>query len=385
MLKRRLMTPGPTPVHPEASLALGADHPHHRTPEFKAILQRLRRNLGRVFRTGGEVVVLTSSGTGAMEAALTNLTRPDDQVAVVDSGKFGQRWLDLSKAFQRRAAVLAPPARRHAQAVEIESLLRENPGCTALFFAATESSTGARADVQALARAARAVGGDDLLIVVDAITEVGAAPLEVDDWDLDVVIGGSQKAFMIPPGLAMLSLSRRAEERLEVTGGSGLYFDLARELAAQKGKSTTAWTPATALFIALDVAVGKMIEAGMEQVWSGTERLARMTREGLQAMGLELFSETPALSLTAVSAPEGIDSGKVVSELESAFGIRMAGGQANLKGKIFRIAHLGFIDEVETLGTLGALGITLQRLGAPVDVAAGLAAASLVMGESPGS
>ena len=382
MLKKRLMTPGPTPIPPEVAGALAAPHPHHRTAEFRELTGQVREGLREVFRTGGEVILMTASGTGAMETALTNLTRPGDVVVIVDSGKFGHRWLDLATAFGRKPVVLTPEAGHPVEPAEITRALQENPAATALFFAACESSTGVRVDCRSLAAAARKAAGQRVLVVVDAITEVGAAPVETDEWGLDAVVGGSQKAFMIPPGLAFLALSARAEARLASTGGAGLYFNLGRELAAQR-QNATAWTPSTALVSALHAALTSMLAQGMETIWADTERRAKMARAGVTAMGLELFAAAPAVSLTAVKSPEGIDSGKIVSRLEADFGVRIAGGQGDLKGKIFRVAHLGYIDEIETLGTLGALGITLNRLGVRADTASGLAAAAQVMAGSP--
>jgi serine---pyruvate transaminase len=381
MRKPRLMTPGPTPVLPEAALALGAPHPHHRTPEFKATVTRVRGKLRAICRTPDEVLLLTSSGTGAMEAALTNLTRPGDTVLVVDSGRFGHRWLDLCAAFGRRGVGVPTAAGRAVDPGAVGAALEEHDQATALCFAACESSTGVRADVQAVARAARRAAGERALLLVDAITELGAGPLETAAWDLDVVIGGSQKAFMVPPGLSFLTLSGRAAERLAATGGAGLYFNLARELKAQQ-EGSTSWTPATALIHALEAALDRMLADGLETIWAATERRARMTRAATVAMGMTLHAVAPAVSLTAVNAPPGIESGTIVAGLESGFGIRIAGGQGDLKGRIFRIAHLGWIDEVDTLGTLGALGVTLNRLGFAADTAAGLAAAAAIMAEA---
>jgi aspartate aminotransferase-like enzyme len=372
------MTPGPTPVLPEAAVVLASPHPHHRTPAFRQVMARLRHNLKEVFRTSGEVLVLTSSGTGAMEAALASLTSADDPILVVDSGKFGGRWTEIAAAFGRRPVVLQPPRERAVSAEEVRSAVRANPGARALCFAACESSTGVQADSRELAAAARQVGGDGLLVVVDAITALGASPLETEAWDLDVVIGGAQKAFMTPPGLAFLALSSRAQARLAETGGDGYYFNLNRELAAQK-KDSTAWTPATALAGALDAALGRILEEGMAAIWAATHRRARMTRAAVTAMGLEVYARNPAASLTAVKTPADIDSGEIVAALEADHGVRIAGGQGELKGKIFRIAHLGYIDEIETLGTLGALGITLKKMGAGVDPGAGLVAALAIM------
>jgi aspartate aminotransferase-like enzyme len=374
MRKERLLTPGPTPVHPRATSRLAAPQPHHRTPEFRERLARVRRGLQAVFRTGGEVVLLTSSGTGAMEAALVSLTGPGDEIIVVDSGKFGARWLEIGAAYRRRTVTLRPPRNRPVSPREVAEAVRDHPGARALCFAACESSTGVRADTRELTAAARREAGDRLLVMVDAITELGAAPLEAEAWDLDVVLGGAQKAFMVPPGLAFLALSPRAEARLAETGGGGYYFNLHRELHAQR-QGNTAWTPATALVAALEAALERMLEEGLQEIFAATRRRAEMTRAGITAMGLELFARVPAVSLTAVMAPPGFDSGRIVSRLEADYGLRIAGGQAELKGKIFRIAHLGYIDEVETLGTLGALGATLQAMGARVDPAAGLAAA----------
>ncbi len=382
MRKARLMTPGPTPVHPAAAAALAAPHPHHRTPRFREVISGLRASLADVFRTRGEMVLLTCSGTGAMEASLVSLTRPGDQVMVVDSGKFGGRWRDLCAAHGREAVVIRPDPRQAVTPEEVGAAAAAHPRASALCLAACESSTGVGVDVQAVAAAARAAAGDRLLLLVDAITAVGAAPLEADAWDLDVVIGGSQKAFMVPPGLAFLSLSTRAQGRLGETGGGGLYLDLARELKAQR-EGSTAWTPSTALAFALEAALAALLAEGMEAVWAATERRARMTRAAVAALGLTLYPRSPAPSLTAVEAPPGLDSGSIVASLEQEFGVRIAGGQGSLKGRIFRLAHMGYIDEVETLGTLGALGITLRRLGVDADPAAGLAAATRILtGES---
>ena len=378
MRKPRLLTPGPTPVLPEAALALAGPHPHHRTEEFRGVVRRLRERLREVFQTRGEILLLTSSGTGAMEAALGSLTRPGDTLLVVDSGKFGRRWLEIGAALGRRCVPIAVPPRRALAPEGLAAALAGEPGAVALCLAACESSTGVRVDLEALARTARAAAGNRLLLLVDAITELGAGPVRTDAWDLDVVIGGSQKAFMVPPGLAFLSLSERAVARL--APGGGFYFDLTRELAAQR-EGSTAWTPAIALFAALDVAVGRLLETGMEAIWHATDRRARMTRAAAGAMGLEVWPLDPAVSLTALSAPAGIDSGRIVAEVERSWGVRLAGGQGDLKGRIVRVAHLGWIDEVETLGALGALGLALGRLGHRADTAAGLAAALAVMAE----
>ena len=379
MRKPRLLTPGPTPLLPEAALAMAGPHPHHRTEEFRTVVRRLRSRLQTVFQTRAEVLLLTSSGTGAMEAAVGSLTRPNDTLLVVDSGKFGRRWLEIARALGRRPVPIAVTARHAVTADQIRAALAAEPGAVALCLAACESSTGVRVDLPAIAAAARAAAGDRLLLLVDAITELGAGPVHTDAWDLDVVIGGAQKAFMVPPGLAFLALSERATARLEP--GGAFYFDLARELAAQR-EGATAWTPAIALIAALDVAVGRLLEAGMETIWQACERRARMTRAAVGAMGLEVWPLDPAVSLTAVRAPAGLDSGRIVAEVERAWGVRLAGGQGDLKGRIVRIAHLGWIDEIETLGALGALGLALGRLEHPVDTAAGLAAALTVMAEA---
>lgn len=375
MLKKRLMTPGPTPVHPDALAVLGSPQPHHRTPDFRRVMARTRRRLGEVFRTTGDVLILTSSGTGAMEASLVSLTRPGDHVVVVDSGKFGGRWREIALAHGRVPLVVTPPPRQAVSPQEVARVVSSAHGAKALFFAACETSTGVRVDTQAVAAAARKAAGPDLLVVVDAITELGAGPMESQAWDLDVVIGGAQKAFMIPPGLAFLALSARATAFLEAGGGSGFYLNLALELKAQR-QDSTAWTPASGLIAALDIALERLLDGGgMEQIWQATEQRAAMARASLRAMGLSLYATDPAVSLTAACAPEGLDSGRIVAEVERNFGVRLAGGQGSLKGKIFRIAHLGYIDMVDTLGTLGALGVTLERLGAPVDTAAGMSAA----------
>ena len=319
--------------------------------------------------TKNDVLVLASSGTGVMEASVSNLTSPGDKVLVLTAGKFGERWTGLAKAFGCAVNVLSAPYGETISLEEVRAKL--TPEVRAVFVQATESSTGARHDLEGIAKIVRAHGGasgNDALLVVDAITGLGTTHLDVDGWGVDVIIGGSQKALMMPPGLAYCAVSERAWKRMDGTTSPRYYFDLRKERkSAAKGE--TAYTPATSLFAALGAALEFVrgmgngdVAKGREELVNNAELCAEMTRAGAKALGLKLYASSPAAALTAICAPDGLDSGKIVKEFRESFDAVVANGQGEMKGKIFRIAHIGYYDYLDTVGILGALEHVLARV-----------------------
>src|SRR5579885_777671 len=365
LLKNRLLPPGPNPLLPAAQNAMAAFTAHHRTADFKALYTRVLADMKDFVGTANDVLVIASSGTGAMEGSVSNLTSPGDRVLVLTAGKFGERWRDLAKAYGCQVDVIERPYGETFSLDEVRAKL--TPETRAVYVQATESSTGARHDVQGIARLVRA-NGDDTLLVVDAITGLGTTHIDVDGWGIDVIIGGSQKALMIPPGLAYLAISERAWNRMETAKNPRYYFDFRKERkAAAKGES--AFTPATSLFAALGAALDFIrqmgngdLAAGRKALVDNAELAAEMTRAGVKALGLKLFTSSPGAALTAVNAPAGLDSGKIVKEFRESFSAVVANGQGDMKGKLFRIAHIGYYDYLDTIGILGALEHVLARV-----------------------
>ncbi len=381
--KNRLFTPGPTPLLPAAQTAMASFTAHHRTADFRTLFLRVLADMKEFIGTQNDVLVLACSGTGVMEASVSNLTSPGDKVLVLAAGNFGERWTGLAKAFGCNVDVLSAPYGETFSLNDIRAKL--TPDVRVVFVQATESSTGVRHDVQGIAKIVRATGNgnsDDTLLVVDAITGLGTTHLDVDGWGVDVIIGGSQKALMIPPGLAYCAVSERAWRRMETTTSPRFYFDLRKERkAAAKGES--AYTPPTSLFAALGAALEFIrgmgngnLAKGRETLVDNAEVCAAMTRAGAQAMGLKLFATSPAAALTAIRSPEGIDSGKIIKEFRESFDAVVANGQGEMKGQLFRIAHIGYYDYLDTIGILGALEHVLARCtGKAVEYGAAVRAA----------
>jgi aspartate aminotransferase-like enzyme len=381
--KNRLFTPGPTPILPAAQTAMASFAMHHRTAEFRALYSRVLADMRDFIGTKNDVLVLASSGTGVMEGSVSNLTSPGDKVLVLTAGKFGERWRDLAKAFGCAVEVLSVPYGDTFTLDEVRQKL--TPDIRAVYVQSTESSTGARHDVQGIAQLVRDVG-DDTLLVVDAITGLGTTHFDVDGWGIDVTIGGSQKALMIPPGLAYCAVSERAWKRMETAKSPRYYFDFRRERkAAAKGES--AYTPATSLFAALGAALDFIrqmgdgdLAAGRKALIDSAELAAEMTRAGALALGLKLFTPSaPAAALTAIQSPSGIDSGTIVKQFRESFAAVVANGQGEMKGQLFRIAHLGYYDYLDTIGILAALEHVLASVtGRPVEYGAAVRAAQEV-------
>lgn len=363
--KTRLYTPGPTPLLPAAQFAMAAADIHHRTAEFRALYTRVLAQLKEFVGTKNDVILLSSSGTGAMEAAVSNLTSPGDRVLVLCGGKFGERWSALAKAFGCAVDVVTAPYGGTFSLDEVKAALKLET--RAVFMQATETSTGVRHCTPGVAKLLKETNSEALL-VVDAITGLGTTHLDMDAWGIDVLIGGSQKSVMIPPGLSYLSLSDRAWDRMEATYNPRYYFDLRKERKnAKNGES--AYTPAVALIAALGAALdwiaaqaataenptGNLIE-GRRKLVENAETIAAMTRAAVLALGMKLFApDAPSAAATAVLPPAGIDSGVIVKELKSRFGAIITNGQGEMKGQIFRIAHLGFFDYMDTIALIGAL------------------------------
>jgi aspartate aminotransferase-like enzyme len=381
--KTRLFTPGPTPLLPAAQFAMAAADIHHRTAEFRALYTRVLAQLKEFVGTQNDVLLLAASGTGAMEAAVSNLTSPGDRVLVLSAGKFGERWVALAKAFGCNVDLVGVPYGETFDLAEIKAAL--HPDTKAVYVQATETSTAVRHDVRAIAALLKEANSPALLIV-DAITGLGTTHFDVDAWGIDILIGGSQKAVMIPPGLAYLSVSDKAWAAMETSKNPRYYFDLRKERKSAKA-GESAYTPSVALIAGLGAALdyiagqaGGNLPEGRIALIENAETCAAMTRAGLVALGFTLFAPTsPAAAATAVSVPEGLDSGTVVKELKAKFGAVITNGQGDMKGKIFRIAHLGFFDYMDTIALLGALEfIARDTLKLPVKLGQGLAAAQEV-------
>lgn len=378
--KQRLLTPGPTPLLPKALYAMMGSDIHHRTQDFIKLYPVVLQDLKHVFGTkDSDVLITVSSGTGALEAAVTNFFSAGDKVIILSAGKFGERWVELGKAYGLDSVVLTAEYGDCVSPARVEEALKANPGAQGVWFQASETSTGAAHDVKAIAALCRTYGA---LCVVDAITGLGTMPLDIDGWGLDLLIGGSQKAFMIPPGLAFISVSPKAWQANATAKLPRLYFDLKREKKnADKGESS--WTPNVSHILALAEALKYIKELGMDKLVENAQLLAHATRVAVQALGLELFAPaSPSASVTAIRAPKGMDSGEIVKGFRTQFGSVIANGQGSMKGQIFRIAHLGYFDFADLFSMVAELEIILHSKGVPVEFGRGVAAVQKVYAEA---
>ena len=377
--KTRLLTPGPTPLYPPALHAMMGSDIHHRTEDFRNIYRATLADLKEVMGTSNDVLILVSSGTGAMESSVSNLFSRGDKVIVCSAGKFGERWVEIAKAFGLEATVLKAEYGDTVKPEQVEAALAATPGVRGVFVQASETSTGAQHDIRAMGQAIKKT---DAIFVVDAITGLGTMPIDIEGWGLDVVVGGSQKAFMIPPGIAFLAISAKAWAFAETATLPHYYFDLKKEKKnAAMGESS--FTPNTSLVIALNAALKYIKSVGMDKLVENAQLLARATRAAAVELGLELFAPgSPCSSVTAVKAPAGMDSGVIVKEFRSKFGAIIANGQGSMKGKIFRIAHLGYFDFADLFGVIAELEIILAANGHPVTFGRGVAAVQKVYTEA---
>ena len=349
---------------------MGADL-HHRTQDFRDLFRSVLIDLGEVLETSHDVLILTASGTGAMEASVANCFSAGDPVIVCTAGKFGERWVEMTRAFGLDVTILPAPYGAAVSPAALEAALKANPSVKGVFVQASESSTGAAHDVRAMGLA---VQKTNALFIVDAITGIGTMPLKIDEWGLDIVIGGSQKAFMLPPGLAFLSVSAKAWVGMESAKLPRYYFDLRRE-KKNGAKGESSWTPATSLILALAEVLKYVKSIGMDQLIGNAQHLAGATRAACSALGLELFApDSPSGAVTAVKAPIGLSSNAIVKEFREQFGSVIANGQGEMKGHIFRIAHLGYFDIVDLFGLIAQLELILRAHDFPVRLGAGVAA-----------
>ncbi|MBI2159956.1 MAG: alanine--glyoxylate aminotransferase family protein [Candidatus Rokubacteria bacterium] len=378
MKKYQLMAPGPTPVPAEVLLAMAQPMIHHRTPEYEALFIEVRAGLKKLFQTGAEVLPLACSGTGAMEAAVINTLSAGDTVAVVRAGKFGDRWVEISKAYGLDVIELSADFGHSVPAERVAATLKAHPRVKAVLTQHSESSTGVLHDVRGYAAVTR---DHDTILIVDAVSSLGIADLPMDAWGVDLVVAGSQKGLMLPPGVAFCALGEKAWTKTRTSTLPKYYFNLAEEMRCVV-KNEAHFTPAVSIIIGLREVLRMLGREGIANVFKRHDRLARATRAGVEALGLELFAKaTPSPALTAVVAPKGVDSEKIVKAYAQAHNITIAGGQGEMKGKVFRLGHMGYAAEFDVIIALAALEQVLADLGQPVDFGASVRAAQKIFAE----
>lgn len=375
MIKNYLLTPGPTPVPPEALLAMAKPIIHHRTPQFQQILKEAEEGLKYVFQTKGEVLIFTSSGTGAMEGAVANILSPGDKAITVQGGKFGERWTELCQAYGAEAIVIDVEWGKAVDTKEIERQLSKHKDVKAVYTTLCETSTGVVTDIKAIAEVTKKTNA---VLVVDAISGLGAVECRTDEWGIDVVVAGSQKGLMIPPGLAFASVSQKAWALVEQSKCPKYYFDF-KEAKKAIAKTDTPYTPALTLIIGLNEALKTIKQETLEKIMSRHKKMAKAIREAASALGLELYSKTASSdAVTAINVPQGIDGEKLVKTMRDEYGVGIAGGQADLKGKVFRIASMGYMNQFDVIVAISCLEIVLSKMGYNFELGAGISAAQKV-------
>jgi serine---pyruvate transaminase len=375
-MKARLLTPGPTPVPEDTLLEMAKPVFYHRSAEFRQILGEVLQDLQYVFQTRNKVIPLTCSGTGGLEAALVNSVSPGSKVICLIAGRFGERWRNLCKAYGIEAVSVIVPGGRAVQPEQLAQALREHPTAAAVCSTLSETSTGVAHDVAAFGKLTSATPA---ILLVDAISGLVAMECRTDAWNIDICVTGSQKALMMPPGLAFLSVSDKAWQKIDANAQPRtFYFDL-KKARAKLADNDTPYTPAHTLIKALRLSLKRIRAEGIENVWARQALTAAAARAGVQAIGLELFSERPTDGLTVFKVPEGIDGAALLKKLESQYGMKLAGGQDQWKGKIVRLAHMGYIDAFDVLAGLSGIELVLHEMGFPLEPGAGLAAAQKVL------
>lgn len=378
MKKQYLLAPGPTPVPPEVLLAMSAPMIHHRSPDFIPVIQNVRTGLKWLFQTSQEVLTVAGSGTAGMESSITNFMSPGDKIIAVNGGKFGERWLKIAKAYGVNAIEVPVTWGDSVDVAKIDDLLKKDPSIKGVYVQASETSTGVWHDIKSLAQITSRLSGT--ILVVDAITALGVVDIPMDAWGIDVLITGSQKALMLPPGLAFIAVSEKAWTLNQSAKCPRFYLDLKRE-KDNILKDSNAWTPAVSLWIGLGKALEMMQKEGLENIFARHRMLAQATREGIKGFGLSIFArQTPSDALTAVIAPEGFDGELIYKNLRNQYGITAAGGQDQLKGKVFRISHMGYADVFDIVTAISGVEMVLARMGykgAPLG--SGVARAQAVM------
>ncbi len=380
MKKTYLLAPGPTPVPETVSLEMAAPMVHHRTPQFSKIFAEAAEDAKYLFQTKQDVIILASTGTGGMESCITNLFSPGDKVLVVNGGKFGERWGKISESYGLEPVWINVDWGQAVDANKVKTILDKDKGIRAILVQASETSTTVCHPIEALSKLTR--DRDDILLVVDGITGTGVFPLPMDEWGIDAMITGSQKALELPPGLALVALSEKAWKFADQSKCPHFYFDLKKE-RKNLANQTSAYTPAVSLVIGLRAVLKSFKEEGLENVHKRHNRLARATRAAAKALGLKMVApDAPADSATGVFLPDGIDGGKLVKSLRDDFGVTLAGGQDQWKGKVIRIAHLGYVDTFDTIIAISAIEMALKKFGHAVELGKGVAAAQEILLEA---
>jgi len=371
MAKYRLLAPGPTPVPPEVLMKMAEPIIHHRTDEYSKVTESVTRGLKGICKTEGDCIVLAGSGTAAMEAAVANVLSPGDEAICVVGGKFGERWVEICRAYSIEPVAIDVTWGEAVEAARVAEALKEHPDAKAVYTTLCETSTAVKTDIKALGDIVRST---QAILVVDGISGVGAMEMRTDEWGVDMLVVGSQKALMLPPGLAAITVSEKAWKLVESSTSPRYYLDLATARKSLE-KWSTPFTPAVTLVRALDESIKLIEKQGIENVWARSAKLADACRGAVRAMGLEVFSKAPAEAVTAVRLPEDVDGAKVPGVMREKYGVQIAGGQAQLKGKICRIAHMGYIDEFDLLAAVTALEAVLREMG--VDITAGVGAGAI--------
>jgi aspartate aminotransferase-like enzyme len=378
MIKQYLLSPGPTPIPNEVSLAMSETMIHHRTPQFNKVFEEARQGLKKIFGTKNDVLMLASSGTGAMEAAIANLFSPGDKVLVVNGGKFGERWLNISNAYGLNPIDLKVEWGRAVRVEEVETHLKAHPDIQGVMVQASETSTTVLHPVKEIAKLTR----NGPLFIVDGVTAVGVLSLPLDEWGIDVLVTGSQKALMLPPGLGFIALSDRAWDKTKKAKLPRFYFDLNLERKNQQ-KGSGAFTPAVSLIFGARASLNLMEREGLEKVYARHARMSRATRAAALALGLKLLApDDPSPAATGIFLPQGIDADKVLEYLRDRMNVVLAEGQDQLKGKVIRIAHVGYMGAFDVLTAIAALEMALRKFGAEIPFGRGVAAAEEVLMEA---
>ncbi|MBI2809035.1 MAG: alanine--glyoxylate aminotransferase family protein [Planctomycetes bacterium] len=378
-MKQRLLTPGPTPVPEETLLELARPMIFHRTAEFRAMLAEVLADLQKIFCTKNIILPLTSSGTGALEAALANSVPAGGKVICLIAGKFGERWKNIAAAFGLESVNLTVPYGEAVQPAQLEKALADHPDAVAVCSTLSETSTGIGHDIEAFGKI---VAKTPTLLIVDAVSGLGAMECRTDDWQIDLCCTGSQKALMMPPGLAFVSVSDRAWQAIDRNPQARtFYFDLKRARKSLEANDTP-YTPAHTMIRAMRVSLKKILAEGIENVWARQQRYAAAARAGFQALGLDIFPARPNSALSVARMPANIDSTAVLTRLEKQYGLKLANGQDSLKGKIIRLAHMGYVDQFDILAAIAGVELVLIQMGHPVEPGAGVAAVQRVFAQA---
>lgn len=378
MIKHYLLSPGPTPIPNEVALAMSETMIHHRTPQFNHIFDQARQGLKKLFGTKNDVLILASSGTGAMEASVANLFSPGDKVLVINGGKFGERWLNIANAFGLSPIELEVEWGQAVKVDTVEKQMKAHPDLKGVMIQASETSTTVLHPVKEIAKLTK----NGPLFLVDGVTAVGVVSIPLDEWGLDVLVTGSQKAMMLPPGLGFIALSDRAWERTKQAKLPRFYFDLNLERKNQQ-KGSGAFTPAVSLIFGARASLEMMQREGLDRVYARHARMSRATRAAATALGLKLLApDSPSPAATGVYLPDGIDADQVLDYLRDHMNITLAEGQDQLKGKVIRIAHVGYMGAFDVITAVAALEMVLRKFGVELPFGKGVAAAQEVLMES---